>query len=58
MVSIARPHEVTLNGLKYLLDESGKLMLFEDEESAKEFLRDNMIPEALIEECTFPNEAD
>ena len=56
MVSIARPHEVTLNGLKYLLDESGKLMMFKDAESTKEFLRSHALSEDFIEECVFQSE--
>lgn len=44
MVSIGRPiNGITINGLEYVLDDKGEVMLFTDIPAAKAFLREHGI---------------
>ena len=54
MVIIGRHiNGITLNPLEYLLDNSGNVMEFENEDTAKAFLKENGITDDVIYWLTF-----
>ncbi len=54
MVTISRPIEgICLNPDEYLLDEEGKIKLFESESSARSWLADNGVTEEEMEFMKF-----
>jgi len=54
MVSIGRPiGGITLNGLEFVLDDKGDVMLFDDEDAAKEFLRSHGYKDNEIDDLVF-----